>query len=251
MTPRRFMGPTSTFIIARSLAVAIFAAGCARAEPRAAQPAPAPGAAAAAESGGAPVPGTASDDLQIALAVSPKSAGPGQEIELRVTYRNVGDTAYRLLEDTTFVGSELVVQRAGGEQIDYEGGYLTFSPKQGVFPGRTFLLEAGAERTLVLPAWVDGRYRLLFTNTPEAELGIGPSELKTRLGAPAELPARYVSAGRIFPVGQAGPVTLRFRYERGERDREWIINAGSAEESSLDDLWIGRAESNPVELELQ
>ncbi len=233
------------------LLLVILATGCPRAEPRATQPVPAT----QPEQTVAPTPAptaTTAPDLHIELAASPLSAGPGQEIELRLTYRNTGNAALRLLESTTFVGEEFVVQPAGGEPIRYEGGYATFSPaKRNRFSGGTFVLEPGAEETRVLPVWIDAQYRLLFTNTPDAELGIGPSEVKTRLGAPPELPSKYVSAGRIFPVGHAGPVTLRFRYQRDEHDRSWIITTRDGETVPLDDLWLGRVESNPVELELR
>jgi len=189
--------------------------------------------------------------LQIRLSTDRENLSPGEEIRLRIQFSNLGRSKFRIFEDRTFVGSEIVVTGPGGRSIPFDGGFLTFSPKSNQYLGGTLLLKPGEKRELVMDAYLDRSFRLVFASRSPGPEGEALRSLRARHGLPSGYPARYISSGRIFPLAKPGRYTLRFHYQKDEADRHWTILSDVKEETSTRNIWEGTAESNSVELKIE
>jgi hypothetical protein len=189
--------------------------------------------------------------LEVRLKTDKESYRQGEEIHWLVEYVNTGNAPLRVLVDETFAGSSLVCSTEGGEPVEPEGGYKSWSPKVGVFTGKTHLIGPGETLTLRLDSLVDFQRDLVFRYPGPTEANAGDSEFKKRLGLPDDYPAAYLSAGRRFRIGKPGVFDFRWVYEAGENDKRWTFAAArSPEESSIEHLWLGKAESNSLRLEI-
>jgi hypothetical protein len=185
--------------------------------------------------------------LQVRLSADRSVVRAGQEIRFSIDLVNEGTKPFRILEPTAFVGEEMVIRPRSGAPVAFEGGYLTWSPKAGTFPGRTILLATGARHTIRWDAYLDSQHRLLFSDDLEAR-NIDFAAIRAEKKVPADIPDKYVGDGRVFALGGPGTVRIHFRYARSEHDREWRVAAGPSEDSSTDGLWLGEARSNQIQL---
>jgi hypothetical protein len=190
--------------------------------------------------------------LEVRLKTDKESYRQGEEIHWLVEYVNKSDASFRVLVDETFAGTGLVCSTEAGEPVEAEGGYKSWSPKAGVFTGRTRLIDPGETLTLRLDSLADFQRDLVFRYPGPTEANAGDSEFKKRLGLPDDYPAAYLSAGRRLPVGKPGVFVFRWVYEAGENDKRWTFAAAQTpEEASVDRLWLGKAESNSLRLEIR
>jgi hypothetical protein len=190
--------------------------------------------------------------LEVRLKTDKESYRQGEEIHWLVEYVNKSDASFRVLVDETFAGTGLVCSTEAGEPVEAEGGYKSWSPKAGVFTGRTRLIDPGETLTLRLDSLADFQRDLVFRYPGPTEANAGDSEFKKRLGLPDDYPAAYLSAGRRLPVGKPGVFVFRWVYEAGENDKRWTFAAAQTpEEASVDRLWLGKAESNNLRLEIR
>jgi uncharacterized cupredoxin-like copper-binding protein len=192
------------------------------------------------------------NNLQIHLSLNKPVCRPGEEIALTVEFANRGAKPFRVLVHDVFIGEELEVKRQGGESIPRQSGFIWHSPKVNHFPGRTFALAPGEQKTISLEARLDLQYRLVFAAPGGRENNPDMQKVKARLGLPAGYPDKYVSRGRVFPLEKPGLYEIRFVYERTEADRQWNLPGNlPPAERSLDHLWLGKAASNTIAVEVK
>ncbi len=190
--------------------------------------------------------------LQIRLTTDRQVLVPGQEMMFSVTFRNLGRSEFRVFEDRCFTGSEFILTDAQGRVVPFEGGFATFSPKANQYLGRTLLLKPGEKRALRMTARLDQQYRLVFSGgTAGGGAGGSRQGLKAERGLPPDYPDRFIGCGRIFPLGKPGRYSLVFHYEKSEADRHWHVLSENPAETSLDNLWLGAADSKAVLLTIQ
>ncbi len=190
--------------------------------------------------------------LQISLFTDKTSYFIGDEIHFEVVFFNRGDSPFRILIDDTFVGSNIQCTDLKGNKYSYEGGYLTWSPKSGIFTGRTYYLKPNENVSIKMDALVYDNYRLLFSSLFDRKGSNHYEELKKREKLPSNFPDKYLCAGRIFPLLKPGKYKLTYTYKTTDADKHWkFSHAKSPQETSLDLLWIGKSTSNPIEISLQ
>jgi hypothetical protein len=190
--------------------------------------------------------------LEIRLRTDKESYRQGEEIHWLVEYVNKGNAPLRVLVDEEFVGSNILCLTGLGEPIAAEAGYKSWSPKAGVFTGKTQRIGPGETLTLRLDSLVDFQYDLVFRHPGPSPESPDDQTFIKRLGLPDDYPTAYLSAGRKFRIKQPGGFAFRWVYETGENDKLWRFAAArSPDESSIDDLWLGKAESNSLRLEIR
>jgi hypothetical protein len=201
------------------------------------------GTASGAEPGGTATP----PELEVRLSLSAGAIAPGQEVRATVILVNRGPAAMAVLEDTVLVGAHLAVAGPDGTPVPLERGLRPFTVKPGLYLGRAERLPPGGRHSLHFALYLDGRRRL-FCTALEKPGHLAP-ETAALLGLPAGFPARYLEAGQILPVKARGTYRIAYRVEQGQADRSWRLSeAGPAGWADL--LWLGIAESQPVELSL-
>ena len=191
------------------------------------------------------------EGLRISLVTDKASYAIGDEIHFEITFENDGDSAFRILVDDTFVGEHIQFADMEGNTYPYEGGYSTWSPKAGVFVGRTYLLQPGDKLVIRMDALVYDDYRVIFSNLFDRSGTDNFQELKKRNGLPSDFPDKYVCAGRIIPLGNAGTFRLTYIYETTLADKDWTFTTKDPDASSVDLLWIGWASSESVDISIQ
>ena len=189
--------------------------------------------------------------LQISLLTDRRSYSIGDEIHFEITFFNNGNSPFRILIDDTFVGEHIMFINMQGETYSYEGGYNSWSPKAGVFTGRTYLLKPNSRIVIKMDALVYDNYRLVFSNLFDREGGDNYQELKKRNKLPRSFPDKYICAGRIIPLLKADKYRLKYIYETSDADKHWKFVTKKPQESSVDLLWIGEATSNTIEISIQ
>jgi hypothetical protein len=190
--------------------------------------------------------------LQISLFTDKTSYFIGDEIHFEVVFSNRGNSPFRILIDDTFVGSNIQCTDLKGNKYSYEGGYLTWSPKSGIFTGRTYYLEPDDKISIKMDALVNDNYQLIFSNLFDRTGSNDFGKFKKEKKLPSSFPDKYLCAGRIFPLLKPGKYKLTYIYKTTDADKHWkFSHAKSPQETSLDLLWIGKSTSNPIEISLQ
>ncbi|MBN2351259.1 MAG: hypothetical protein JXD23_01730 [Spirochaetales bacterium] len=191
--------------------------------------------------------------LSIVLAADKTVLAPGREARFTVTFTNAGSSEYRLFENETFFGDELVIAGRGGKNVPKESGFNWHSPKVGFFPGRTFVLPPGGKKSIVFDAYLDSAYRLVFAGPEYRKTGNDYGEFKKKLGLSADYPDKFASSsGRLFKLDGPGVCAVSFIYEKTDADRHWKLpDSLPPAERSLDRIWIGKAESNALTIEIK
>ena len=139
-----------------------------------------------------------------------------------------------------------------GDPVGFEGGYLSWSPKVGVFTGRPHLIAPGGTLTIELDSLVDFQYDLVFRSPGWEPQTTDEKALKRSLGLPDDYPAVYLSAGRRFRLGRPGLYDFRWVYRAEDNDKLWkFTGAHPPEEASVEDLWLGEAGSDSLRLEIR
>ncbi len=194
---------------------------------------------------------TGSSSLQISLFTDKMSYSIGEEIHLEVVFYNRGNSPFRILINDTFVGGNIHCADMEGNIYAYEGGYLSWSPKAGLFTGRTYLLNPNDTISVKMDALVYDNYRLIFSNSFDRKGSNNYQEFKKNHTLPPSFPDKYLSAGRIFPLPKPNKYILTYVYETDNADKRWKFSAEKRpKETSLDLLWIGKAASDPVEISI-
>lgn len=194
-------------------------------------------------------PGKVVNLLQIDLYSDKRVYSVGDEIHFKITFINHAKKAFRILELTQFQGDEFLVQDAQGKTIGLEGGLLTYSPKVGVFTGTTRLIPSGQRHVLKLDALVDFKRRLAFADRHLSTPDFVDAAFKVKSGLPKDYPDDYIGTGRIFPLAKPGKYRLRFVYEGV---LHWkIVSPKEANDRINRELWIGKALSNEIEIEIR
>ena len=191
------------------------------------------------------------DDLQISLLTDRKSYSIGDEIHFKIAFSNSGNSPFRILIDDTFIGDHIEFRDLQGNKYPYEGGYNSWSPKAGVFVGRTYLLNPNSKMVIKMDALVYDNYRLIFSNLFDKKGSNNYQELRKRNELPPSFPDKYICAGRIIPLLKAGKYRLTYIYTTSNADKHWKFSTKIPQESSLDLLWIGKATSNTIEISIQ
>ena len=191
-------------------------------------------------------------DVQIRLTTDKAEYGPGEEIHFLVQAVNGGSQPLRILYDGTFVGRTMECTAANGERCPNEGGYATWSPKVGMYTGRTYLLQPGESQAFNMDALVDDHRQLIFSVSFASQGSGSFLEFKKKRGLPLDFPDKYIAAGAIIRLAGPGKYRLAYVYSAEELDKKWkFAGAATPEEASVDLLWLGRAVSNPVEIEIR
>ena len=198
-------------------------------------------------------PSSSVNNLQIELLTDKTSFSIGDEIHFEVIFFNRGNSPFRILIDSTFIGSNIECTDIQGKMYSYVGGYNTWSPKTGVYTGRTYLLKAKEKMSIKMDAFIDNNYQLIFSNMFDRKGSNDYQELRKRIHLPPDFPDKYISAGRIFPLLKPNRYRFTYVYEATETDKHWktFAAAQTPQEASVDLLWIGRATSNTVEILIQ
>ena len=193
-----------------------------------------------------------SKDLQISLRTDKDTYSKGDEIHFTIDFRNVSSQPLRVLIDNDFVGSNIECSDNEGNSYAYEGGYNSWSPKAGIYTGRTYLIQPNNKMEIKLDALLFDNYYLIFSNQFDRKGSDNFQQLKSRNNLPANFPDKYISAGRIYRLLKADKYLFTYIYEATEKDKNWkFAGAKTPEEASTDFFWIGRAASNTMELSLK
>ena len=198
------------------------------------------------------IAGDRANSLQVILKSDKESYRQGEEIHWEVVYVNNGDVPVRILVDDEFAGVSMSCSTEKGDPVAYEAGYKSWSPKAGVFTGKPRLIDPGGTLSLRINSLVDFQYDLVFRNPAQGPASAEDQALKKQFGLPENYPDQYLAAGRRFRIGQPGIYHFRWIYEAGENDKRWrFAGAQTAEEASVEHLWLGTAESNGLRLEIR
>jgi len=192
------------------------------------------------------------DNLQISLTTDRTSYSIGDEIHFEVVFFNHGNSPFRILIDDTFIGENIQCTDMQGSKYSREGGYLSWSPKAGLFTGRTYFLKPDDKVIIKMDALVHDNYQLIFSNLFDRKGHNNYQEFKKNKNLLPGFPDKYLCAGRIFPLLKPNKYRLIYIYEISDADKHWKFSAAKTpEETSLDLLWIGKATSNPIEILIQ
>ena len=190
-----------------------------------------------------------SKDLQISLKTDKGTYSKGTEIHFTIELKNVSSYPLRVLIDDKFVGSNIECSDNDGNRYTYEGGYISWSPKAGIFTGRTYLIPPNSKMEIKLDALVFDNYYLIFSNQFDRKGSNNFQDLKRSKNLPENFPDKYICAGRIYKLPDAGKYRFTCVYQATENDKNWkLAGAKTHQEASTDFLWIGRVESNTIEL---
>jgi len=190
--------------------------------------------------------------LQITLLTDKTSYSIGDEIHFEVVFFNRGNLPFRILINDTFIGENIQFADMHGNIYPYEGGYHSWSPKVGLFTGRTYFLKPKDKINIKMDALVYDNYQLIFSNLFDREGSNNFEEFKKNNKLPSSFPDKYLCAGRIFSLLKPNKYRLTYIYEITNADKHWkFIGAKTPQETSLDLLWIGKVTSNPIEISIQ
>ncbi|MFZ0450053.1 MAG: hypothetical protein WAL98_12495 [Desulfatiglandaceae bacterium] len=190
--------------------------------------------------------------LQISLLTDKTSYSIGDEIHLEVVFFNRGNSPLRILIDDTFVGGNIQCTDMEEKNYSYEGGYRSWSPKAGLFTGRTYFLKPSDKINIKMDALVYDNYKLIFSNLFDRKGSNNYKEFKKNKKLPSGFPDKYICAGRIFSLLKPNKYRLTYIYETTNADKHWKFSAAKTpQETSLDLLWIGKATSNTIEISIQ
>lgn len=190
--------------------------------------------------------------LQISLLTDKTSYSIGDEIHFEVVFLNRGNSPFRILIDDTFIGENIQCTDMQGNKYSYEGGYHSWSPKAGLFTGRTYFLKPNDKINIKMDALVYDNYQLIFSNLFDRKGSNNYEEFKKNKKLPSSFPDKYLCAGRIFSLLKPNKYRLTYIYETINADKHWkFFAAKTPQETSLDLLWIGKATSNPIEISIQ
>jgi hypothetical protein len=191
----------------------------------------------------------AATDLYITLRTDKTSYSIGDEIHFMVEFFNRSSSSFRILIDDTFIGSNIECTDTHGNKHTYDGGFNSWSPKAGVYTGRTYLIEPNKKLVIKMDALVYVGYKLILSNLFERTGNSEYQELKKQNNLPSGFPDKYISAGRIFPLHKADKYRFCYIYEAGKSDKDWqFTGTRTPRETSTDLLWIGKTISNTVEI---
>ena len=189
-----------------------------------------------------------SKDLQISLKTDKDTYSIGDEIHFTIDFENVSIHPLSVLIDNEFVGSNIECSDHDGNRYTYEGGYNTWSPKMGIFTGGTHLIQPNSQMEIKLDALLFDNYELIFSNRFDRKGSDNFQDLKRINNLPGNFPDKYICAGRIFKLPNAGKYRFTYVYQATENDKNWRFAKETSQEESMDFLWIGRSESNTIEL---
>ncbi|MCG7853478.1 MAG: hypothetical protein MIO92_13240 [Methanosarcinaceae archaeon] len=189
-----------------------------------------------------------SKDLQISLITDKNIYSIGDEIHFTIEFENVSSYPLRVLIDDEFVGSNIECSDNDGNIYPYEGGYKTWSPKVGIFIGGTHLIQPNSRMEIKLDALVYDHYDLIFSNQFDRKGSNDFQNIKSDNNLPENFPDKYICAGRIFKLPNAGKYRFTYVYQATENDKNWRFAGATNREVSMDFLWIGRVASNTIEL---
>ena len=192
-------------------------------------------------------------NLQISLIADKDTYSIGEEIHFTIVFKNNTGYPLSVLIDDAFVGSNIKCSDIDGNGYNYEGGYKTWSPKAGVFTGGIHSIQPNSKMEINLDALLYDNYNLIFSNQFDCKGSNDFQDLKKGNNLPENFPDKYICAGRIFKLTDAGKFRFTYVYEATENDKNWSF-AGEKmhqEEVSTDLLWIGKVESNTIELSIK
>ena len=189
-----------------------------------------------------------SEDLQISLMTDKDTYSIGDEIHFTIVFKNVSSNPLRVLIDDEFVGSNIECSDDDGNIYAYEGGYNTWSPKVGVFTGGTHLIQPKSSMEIKLDVLVYDHYDLIFSNKFERKGSSNFQNIKSDNNLPENFPDKYICAGRIFKLPDAGKYRFTYVYQATENDKNWRFTGETNRDFSMDFLWIGSAASNTIAL---
>lgn len=193
-----------------------------------------------------------SKDLEISFMTDKDTYSKGDEIHFAIHLKNVSSHPLRVLIDDEFVGSNIQCSDKDGNRYAFEGGYHSWSPKAGIFTGRTHLIQPNGKMEMKLDALLFDHYHLIFSNQFHRKGSHSFQDLKFRNHLPENFPDKYICAGRIYKLPHAGQYCFTYVYRATENDKNWKFSAAKTDqEASTDALWIGKAVSNTLELFLK
>lgn len=188
-------------------------------------------------------------ELQISLNTRKDTYAINDEIHFTIDFKNVSRYPLRIFIDNEFVGSNIKCSDNEGNIFTYEGGYNSWSPKAGIFTGRTYLIQPDSIMEFKLDALLFDNYSLIFSNKFDRKDSINFQDLKNSNNLPENFPDKYISAGRIFKLQKAGKYRFTCVYQATENDKNWTFaEAKTHQEASTEYLWIGSEESNTIQL---
>ena len=194
-----------------------------------------------------------SEVLQLSLRTDKDIYSIGEEIHFTIDFKNVSSHPLSVLIDNEFVGSNIECSDNDGNRYTYEGGYKTWSPKAGVFTGRAYLIQPNSKMEIKLDALLYDNYNLIFSNQFDREGSVDFQNIKRSNNLPENFPDKYICAGRIFRLPNAGKYRFTYVYQATENDKSWRLAGVKThqEEVSTDLLWIGKTTSNTKDLLLK
>lgn len=192
-------------------------------------------------------PPSRSRDLAVKLALPGRRIEPGQELAATVNIHNQGSYPLSVLVPTGLVGRELLVTDPEGEEVRLLPGLRPLLLKPDLFMGKAVRLAPRERVRFEIFLYLDGERRLHCSALAQADPA--RADEATAADLPPGIPARYVQASQLFRLTAHGPHRISFRVAQGEGDRSWRLGGGGPA-GWASDLWIGSAESNPVQLEV-
>jgi hypothetical protein len=190
-----------------------------------------------------------SKELQISLKTGKDTYAIGDEIHFTIDFKNVSRYPLRIFLDNEFVGSKIECSDYEGNKYTYEGGYNSWSPKAGIFTGRTYLIQPDSIMEIKLDVLVLDNYSLVFSNKFDRKGSNDFQDLKNSNNLPGNFPDKYISAGRIYKLPKAGKYDFTYVYQATETDKNWTFSeAKTHQEASTEFLWIGSVASNTIQL---
>jgi hypothetical protein len=188
-------------------------------------------------------------ELQISLKTEKDTYAIGDEINFTIDFKNVSCYPLRIFLDNEFVGSNIECSDNEGNKYTYEGGYNSWSPKAGIFTGRTYLIQPDSIMEIKLDALVLDNYSLVFSNKFDRKSSNNFRDLKKSNNLPENFPDKYISAGRIYKLPKAGKYRFTYVYQATENDKIWTFaEAKTHQQASTEFLWIGSTASNTIQL---
>jgi len=190
-----------------------------------------------------------SKDIQLSFITDKDTYSKGNEIHFTIELKNVSSYPLRVLIDDEFVGSNIECSDNDGNRYTYEGGYNSWSPKAGIYTGKTYLILPNSKMEIKLDALVSDNHHLIFSNKFDRKGGNNFQDFKSSKNLPENFPDKYICAGRIYKLPDAGKYRFTYVYKTTENDKNWkFARAKTHQEASTDFLWIGRVASNTIEL---
>jgi len=179
-------------------------------------------------------------ELQITIATGKKVYHPKDEILFTESIKNISNQTAQIIDDRCGYGSDLKVVRLSDhsecDRLPCSAGHTL---KPGLRPGVRQYLKPNQSFTRKFSAYITKDLQLAFQNHGAAGLtGFSAGATNTK-----NLPEKYFGCGQVFGLRKAGKYQITATYSN---TGDW----STGEMHPATPLWQGKAQSNPIEIEV-